>query len=325
MTLTALKTNEEMLAVPVSQPILIELPGMAGADDAGTGDDTGSDKTGQDDGAKTLQEQLEAMKAAQKLVEDRAARAEADAATARREATERAREAQEAAKRATALEGDIITGGLSAAQGDLAAAKAELIRAGEAGDFAAMAEAQSKIGRASAQILSLESGAADIAERVEKGPTVTTTAPAAPSDPIAGIDANPNLFPAEKEWLKAHPDAVTDARRNNELGVGYERAIKAGHVRGTPDYFAFLEDFMGYAKPAAKTSDTNQDGTTSVQAPVTRQERDGQGRPQNNRITLSPEQREIARSLGVSDIEYAKQVLAFEAAKKADPEKYQGR
>jgi hypothetical protein len=35
-----------------------------------------------------------------------------------------------------------------------------------------------------------------------------------------------------------------------------------------------------------------------------------------------PEQREVAKSMGVTEIEYAKQVQAFEPAKRDDPEKY---
>ena len=307
--LRAVKTDEEISHIPLDQPILVELPGGV-ADEEVPEVKTGKGKSEPTDpGAKQLQEQLEAAQAAQRASDDRAAKAERDAAQARREAAE-------ATTRSHALEGDIITGGLASAQAELAAAEAELERAGEAGDFKAMAKAQSRIGRASAQVVNLESGAAEIAERKPaKVEPAQEQVRQQPTDINVAIDTAANLFPAEKAWLKAHPDAFMPGPRNNELSVGYERAIKQGLVRGTPQYFEYLEDFMGYAK-------SDNQGSTSVQAPPSRNDRDGTGRPSGNTIRLTPEQREIAKGMGVSEIEYARQVQNFERARQADPEKY---
>lgn len=295
MALRALKTDEEIAAIPFDQEILIELPG--GEDEP---------KTTTDPGAKSLQEQYEALQKLQKADNERADKAERDAQDARRVAADRERELHEQRTRATSLEGDIISGGLAAAQAEAAAAKVALKNAFEAGDAAAMGDAQERIGRSAAKILALESGAAEIAERKEVKPVIQEQRQI---DPVTAIDSNPQLLSAEKDWLKTHLDAY--GPRNNELGVGYERAIKKGLVRGTPDYFAFLEDFMGY-----KTEETG------VQAPVSRTERGGDGRPTGNTVRLTPEQREIAKNLGVSELDYARQVQAFDAVRKADPEKY---
>jgi hypothetical protein len=94
--------------------------------------------------------------------------------------------------------------------------------------------------------------------------------------------------------------------------------MKQGLIRGTPAYFDYLEEFMGY-----KTSDT--DRSISVQAPPSRNERGNDGRPSGSRVTLTPEERDIAKSLGVSEIDYAKNKVRFEDAKRADPEKYSSR
>lgn len=308
MALRALKTDEEARAVPLDQPILIELPG-------GTIEDEPEDKKTSkvepsDPDAKRLQEQLEAAQAAQRASDERASKFERDA---NERIAKAEREAKEAHERTRALEGDVINGGLSAAQSERDAAMNEYIRAGEAGDLKAQAHAQSKIGRAEAKILNLESGAAEIAERK----TEPKQEQRQQLDPMAAIDANPNLLPSEKAWLKSHPDSVIDTRRNNELSVGYERAIKKGLVRGSADYLAFLDDFMGYAS-------NNEDRSTSVQAPPSRNERGNDGRP-SNRITLTPEERDIAKSLGVSEIDYAKNKVRFEEARRADPEKYSAR
>lgn len=316
MALRAVKTEEEIASIPQDQPILIELPGGVIDDEP---EDKKPSKTSKaepsDPDAKALQTQLEAAQAAQRAETARADKAERDAADRIAKAE---RDTADARKRSASLEGDVINGGLSAAQSERDSAMAAFKSAFEAGDANGMATAQSKIGRAEAKILSFESGAAEIAERaeVEKTQPRQVQQPQQHTDINTAIDTAANLLPAEKTWLKAHPDAFMPGPRNNELSVGYERAMKQGLVRGTEPYFEYLEEFMGYAKP-----DTN-DRSTSVQAPPSRNERGSDGRPSNNRITLSPEQREIAKSLGVSEIEYAKNVVKFEQARRDDPDKY---
>lgn len=309
MALRALKTEEEIANIPLDQEILIELPG-------GISEEEPEKKAEQiDPDAKQLQEQLEALKAAQKASEERERAAAEKAAKAERDAAQARKEAEDARKRQNDLEGDIISGGLSAAQGERDAAKAAFKTAFEAGDANAMAEAQSRIGRAEAKILTFESGAAEVAERKERKVEPQQTVQRQ-VDPMAAIDTNPNLLPAEKEWLKAHPDAVVDTGRNNELSVGYNRAMQQKLVRGSPAYFAYLEEFMGYKQPETNERDT------SVQAPVTRQERDVNGRPSSNRVTLTPEEREMARNMGLSETQYAAGKVKLATKRAEDPDKY---
>src|ERR1700744_4249338 len=123
MALRALKTEEEIAGVPLDQPILIELPG-------GMSDDLPVDKKTPDEGAKQLQEQLEALQAANKAAGDREKAANERTAQAERDAANARREAEEARKRSNDLEGDVITGGLSAAQAERDAAKQALQQAG---------------------------------------------------------------------------------------------------------------------------------------------------------------------------------------------------
>lgn len=310
MALRAVKTEEEIAGIPQDQPILIELPGGVIDDEPNEPKDK-TPKPEIDPAAKTLQDQYETLQREsaerERVANERATKAE--------------READAERKRRSSLEGDVISGGLSAAQSERDSAKQALQAAGEAGDWKSIADAQSRIGRAEAKILSFESGAAEIAERTETEKTQPRQEQVLqkPLDPMSAIDGNPNLLPAEKAWLKAHPDAVIDGRRNNELSVGYERAIKKGLVRGSPDYLAFLEDFMGYAKS------NDEDRSISVQAPPSRNERGNDGRVTGGRITLTPEERQAAKDMGVSEIDYAKQKVVFEQKRREDPEKYSSR
>src|SRR5262249_47002607 len=120
MAQRALKTQEEINEIPIDQEIVVELPGGVSEDtEVEVKPKPAKAEKKPDDGARQLQEQLEAAQAAQQAERTRAERAERDAAEARRVA-------QEAQTRTQALEGDLITGGLAAAQAELAAAEQEL-------------------------------------------------------------------------------------------------------------------------------------------------------------------------------------------------------
>lgn len=310
MAMKALRKDEEIAAVPYDQPVLVDL---------GTEDDIPpaeepkppevKAKEATDDGVNVLKEQMKALEEATKRANDRATAAEQEVIRARQER-------ETAIKSQARTEEDAIQSGLTAAQAEQESATAALKAAFEAGDSDALAKAQARIGRAAADIREFERSAALLAERKEAQPEPSRQQYQAPQDINAAIDANPQFLPTERDWLKKHPEALMDASRNKELEVAYIKATRKGLSRGTPDYFKFLETEMGYAQPAT------QEAEVMTAAPVTRNERGSDGRPSDGRIMLSPEQREIAKNMGVSEVEYARQVAAFEAARKADPERF---
>lgn len=314
MPLKALSKNEDLAAIPLDEPVLVEL-------EPGTTDETTVDeperkpdpparkKEGSEDGASVLQTQMEEMR-----------RANAKLA---RERDDARREADEARGRAADTEADLIQNGLTAAQSEVKSARAALKAAVESGDTDAQADAQERIARAAADVRDFERAAAVQAEEKERA---KTAAPRTPSNPTVEerVDAIPDLTESERRWLKAHPDAITDQQRNNELGVAYHRATKAGHARGTEGYFSFIEEFMGYSKPERTADDRGADEkTVTVQAPVSRDTRSAAtGRLQSSRVELTSDERKLAATMGISEIAYARGKLQLEAAKRADPEKY---
>lgn len=318
----AFKTDEELAAIPLDKPVLVELPTSTAFDiDESANQEAPAEQP--DDGAKRIEADLAALKAERDRERDRAARLERDAQEARRLAEAQKAELEALRTRSLRDENDLIANGLAAAQAERAAAESELERAFETGDAKAQAQATAKISRASAKILNFESGAAELAERketVRTEPERREPERSAPQDFASAINANPNLLPAEKEWMIRNQSSFNDPDFNKELDVAYTRAVKKeGLVRGTPAYFDYIEKFTGLKRA---TTEEDDERNPPVSAPPSRQERGSDGRPTSGRIMLSPEQREIARSLGVSDIEYARQVAAFEQARKSDPEKY---
>lgn len=315
----ALSDPKEIAAVPTTEPVLIELPSEV--TEAAPGITPAPKK--EEDVAGRLTKQLEASEAANKLANDRVERAEKDRREALALADQRSNELREAATSQQRAEQELITGSLAGAQAELASAKSEYTKASETGDFSAQAEANAQIARASQRVLHYEQMAAASALRKERETAAPRRAETTYSDPIAAIDSNPNLIPKEKEWLKAHPEAVIDKSLNAELGVAYNRATREGHIRGTPEYFEYLETFMGYKK--AKTEDADDDQQTRIAAaPVSRGDISTSGQRQQtpSQITLTPDQREMAKSMGISDVAYARQALALQQAKKSDPEKF---
>lgn len=321
MALKALSKNEELAAIPGDQPVLVQLPGFDDAPEADAADDKGK-KTdlkvvdSEDAGVKTLKDQLEALKTAN-AEERKRDREQLLEANRRAEKAEQDRVAALADKAET--ESEAVTSGLAAAQAEQESAKAALKAAGEAGDWAAMGDANARIGRAAADIRDFERAAATLADEKKRAPTEDQRqAPQRQMSVNEAIDSNPQLLDAERTWLKAHPEAILDPARNKELDVAYVRATREGLSRGTQPYFDYIEKFMGYTK----TDQQQQDGDMTVSAPPSRNERGGDGKPTGGKIMLTPEERDLAKSMGVTDIDYARQKANFETARKADPEKY---
>lgn len=302
----ALRKDEDLALIPLDQPVMVDLePEGSEVEEP---DDPKPIKGAENTGANVLEEQLKALQEANRIEKDKRLAAE-------RRAEESDRERVAAVNSQSRTESDAVQSGLQAAQAEQAAAKLALKQAGESGDWDAVGEANARIGRAASDIREFERSAAMLADRndqVQEQPRQVRP------DIMTAIDGNPQLLATEKDWLKLHPEAYST--RNKELDVAYDRAMRKGLSRGTPDYFKFMDEFMGYTKPVQ----TEDDDAMSVSAPVSRNERGGDGRPSNGKIMLSPEQREIAKSMGVTDTEYARQVAVFEQRRKDEPEKYGG-
>lgn len=296
------RKDEELAAIPVDQPVLVEL----GPEPSGTEPEKGADRD-TDQGVKTLEEQLAASKEAERRADE-----------GRRDAERRATEATAEAEK------ELLSNSLAGAQSEEAAAKEAFKKAFEAGDSDAMADAQSKIGRAAARILQFEGAVAQFEEEAK----AEKDRPEPQVDIVTAIDRDPKLMAPERDWLKAHTETLTDTRLNRKLGVAYDEALAAGHKRGSDGYFKFLDQFMGYAKASDDEPDEdNSEKASHMSAPVSREATSStSGRPTSpTRVTLTPAEREIARSMGVSDVNYAKGKLQLEANKKSDPEKFAAR
>ncbi len=332
--LKPLRKEEDISAVPLTEPVLVELmPPPTGAED-----DVGQDDAGQreperkepdDPGVKQLKDQLELHKAAETKSQEALTAAQRERDEALKLAGERQSDLRKAQGDREQAVSDSVANALSAAQSEEEAAQAEYAKAYEAADPMAMAKAQSKISRAASKILNAEAAAAELAdhrERLAKEPEPQVQQQQRPVDIATAVQNNPNLLPKERTWLLEHQDLLVDRGRGIELEAAYIKATRAKKIRGTDAYFKFLDKELGYAEPEKEANEETDDneGSTIMSAPPSR---DGvslsSGRSNTpSRIELSPEQRAMAKSMGVSDTAYARQVLALQQAKKDDPEKF---
>lgn len=202
-----------------------------------------------------LQAQFDALKAENNRITQRAS----DETRRRTEAERVAAQAREeaAGARTEAIESHVSTveTGLEAARNEADAAEREYTAAFEAGDGAKAAQAQRKIARAEAKIARLDEAKADLDVRRAKAepeqrrePIKVERQPAA-DDPVeAYVQGRPE---ETANWLRAHPEWVTDPRKNAKLTAAHFDATGDGIEPNTKAYFEHVEKFIGLKNGAA--------------------------------------------------------------------------
>lgn len=311
--------EKELAAVPLDEPVLVELEPAAPV--AENDDEVVKPalkvvpRDEPEDGAAKLEKQLRASEEATARERERNAALERERDEAR----------QEAARLRTTTadtEKELLNNSLAGAQAAQAAAKAQFKVAFDAGDPEAMAEANALIARAATDIRNYEGAVANFETDAEIVEPVRQQRQQEVSIESA-IDRDPKLLGPERDWLKSHTEVLTDPKANRKLGVAYDEALEQGLKRGTPAYFEFLDKRLGYAEAEAD-GDNRTERASIVAAPVSRDNRSsttGQ-KLTPSQVRLTPEQREMAMLTGVTDIEYARGLVQMENDKRANPEKY---
>ena len=189
---------------------------------------------------------------------DRAAVAEQDAQTARTEVTD---------SRLSTVES-----GLASAQTEASAAEAAYAAAMEAGNFADAAKQQRRMARAEAESVRLTEAKADLeiakaSPRVERRKEEPRDAPR--SDQVETFINTRDS--ATQAWLRNHMDDArvlatgNDQRRAAKLNAADNDAVAEGFERGSKDYFAHIENFLGMTQKEEPKAN-GQDGKVQVNA-----------------------------------------------------------
>jgi hypothetical protein len=197
---------------------------------------------------------------------------------------------------------------------DSDALKREYVSAMEIGDYDKAAEAQRAMGENSARLVQIENGYAEMEHRSRQAPPPP---PQAPSDPVEAFAAQ--LSPRSADWIRRHPECVTDQRLQQKMIGAHTMAVADGLQPDSDAYFAAIESSLRLRQEPARAPQRQQEpvyeeAASTAAAPVARRSsappaapvsRSGTpGRPANV-VRLSSEEAETARSMGYTPKEYA--------------------
>jgi hypothetical protein len=236
---------------------------------------------------------------------------------AREEAESRAREAAARANQAAYEVEDthlhLVKSAIDTVKRDQDILKANLKEAWSIGDYDKAAEYQEIMSVNAAKLLQLENGFQEMQAR----PRTEPSRPAAPAQQ-SGPDIDSliqRVTPLSAQWLQSNRDHLKDSRSFRIMARAHEDAIDHGIIPESDDYFRFVENRLGIKGDSAPPDVAMSAAAAPVQrrqsppaAPVSRQPSNANGsRP--HVVKLTPEQREAARISGVTEEEYARQML----------------
>lgn len=252
-----------------------------------------------EEGIETFKRQLEAEKLARIEAERRA-----EAAT---------RAAYEARGQVEESNLQIVIGAIDTLKRESEILKANLRNAMASGDHDAAADAQEALADAKAKLLQLENGKAALQEQAKQ--------PRAPieklthHDPVEAMAAN--LTPRSAEWVRAHPEYARNERLTKKMIAAHHFVMADGVAPDSDEYFEAIERVLGVqstpasAAPAAEApmsaaSAPSQRRSSPAAAPVSRSGSGTGGGRSSTVVTLTPQEREMASIMRMSDEEYAK-------------------
>jgi len=234
---------------------------------------------------------------------------------AREEAEKRAREAAARANQAANEVEDthlhLVKNAIDTVKRDQEILKANIKEAWSIGDYDKAAEYQEMMSSNSAKLLQLEHGFQEMQNR----PPVRPVAPP-PSNVSPVDDLIQRVTPLSAQWLQNNRDNLKDPRSFRIMARAHEDAVDHGIIPESDEYFRFVESRLGFSKgETAPPEPAMSAAAAPVQrrqsppaAPVSRQPSTSSGNKPHV-VKLTPEQREAARISGVTEEEYARQMI----------------
>lgn len=255
-----------------------------------------------EDGIETLKKRLE---------EERLARIEAE-----RRADAASRAANEARGQVDEGNLQLVTSAIDTLKRETDILKANLRAAMASGDYSAAADAQEAMADAKAKLLQLENGRAALQEQAKNPRIHPQQIPA--YDPVETLASQ--LSPRSAAWVRAHPEFARNERLTQKMIAAHNLVTADGVQPDTDEYFETVERILGVQAPAASTaaaeapmsaaSAPTQRRSSPAAAPVSRSGT-GTGGGSPNVVRLSADEREMAKMMGMTAEEYARNKLAL--------------
>jgi hypothetical protein len=255
-----------------------------------------------EDGIETLKKRFE---------EERLARIEAE-----RRADAASRAANEARGQVDEGNLQLVTSAIDTLKREGDILKANLRAAMASGDYAAAADAQEAMADTKAKLLQLENGRAALQEQAKNPRMHPQQIPA--YDPVETLASQ--LSPRSAAWVRAHPEFARNERLTQKMVAAHNLVTADGVQPDTDEYFETVERILGVQAPAASVaaaeapmsaaSAPTQRRSSPAAAPVSRSGT-GTGGGSPNVVRLSADEREMAKMMGMTAEEYARNKLAL--------------
>lgn len=255
-----------------------------------------------EDGIETLKKRFE---------EERLARIEAE-----KRADVAARMAHEARGQVDEGNLQLVTSAIDTLKRETDILKVNLRAAMASGDYSAAADAQEAMADAKAKLLQLENGRAALQEQAKNPRIHPQQIPA--YDPVETLASQ--LSPRSAAWVRAHPEFARNERLTQKMVAAHNLVTADGVQPDTDEYFETVERILGVQAPAASVAAAEapmsaaaapaQRRSSPAAAPVSRSGT-GTGGGSPNVVRLSADEREMAKMMGMTAEEYARNKLAL--------------
>jgi len=237
---------------------------------------------------------------------------------AREDAEMRAYQAQQQAQRASLEVKDsnyqLVVNAIETVKGRSEQLKGAYKEAMSVGDYDKIAEVQEAMAINASHLTKLEEGRRQM-EAYAKQPVEPVAPPPPRIDDVVENMAR-SVSPRSGEWIRSRKNVLVDERAIKKMFRAHEDAIDDGLEPDTDDYFRFIDARLGVQNRVERQiqSEASEESPLSTAsapkrsapppaAPVSR----GSSRP--NVVRLTREQAEMAKTLGMSESEYAKSML----------------
>lgn len=178
-------------------------------------------------------------------------------------------------------------------------------------DYARAAEIQNTMSTNAAKLLQLEQGKV----AMENQPKQTAQKPPEHSDPVEALASQ--LSPRSAEWIRKNPQYARENSKFQKMIAAHQLAVADGIQPDSDEYFEAIEQTLKIKPqtevrqaedPTETAAKVTQRRTAPPVAPVSRADSSGR----SNVVKLTADEREMARNMGMTEQEYAKNKLSLQ-------------
>ena len=175
-------------------------------------------------------------------------------------------------------------------------------------DFDRIAELQDELAKHNADLSDLRRGQKAMKTEPRSSENVIPAQPIAPPQGALIDQIAASVTPRSAAWLNANRDQLNDDRTIKKMFRAHEDAVDDGIQPDSDEYFQYIENRLGMS--GANESAAPARRSAPPAAPVSRGSNGMGSRP--NVVRLTAEQREMAQMMGMTDQEYARNLLALQ-------------